>query len=212
MKLKDMTIEEFISEVDKKSATPGGGSVSALAGSLGIALTKMVGHLSVGKKKFKALDTEIQAEFNDILDTFMNYKEEMIELIDKDTEAYNLVMAAFKLPKETAEEILYRKNQILEATIIAIETPYRIAVLCLEALKELDFILQYGNKNTLSDLGVSALLLYAALEGALLNVKINIPGLEDQEMIDDYTVKVKSMLFEGSELRQGLLEQVHSKL
>lgn len=212
MKLKELQVVEFINEVDKKSATPGGGSVSALAAGLGIALTKMVGHLTIGKKKFKALDIDTQNEFTDILDTFKEYKEELIELVDKDTEAYNLVMSAFKLPKETVEEILYRKNQIEAATIIAIETPYRIAVLSLEALKELDYVLQYGNKNTLSDLGVSGLLLYAGLEGALLNVKINIPGLSDQDMIDDYSEKVKAMLFEARELRKDLLESIHSKL
>lgn len=212
MKLVEMQVEEFINEVDKKSATPGGGSVSALSSSLGLALTKMVGHLTTGKKKFRALETDTQIEFNDILDTFKEYKEEMITLIDKDTEAYNLVMKAFKLPKESAEEIIYRKDQIEAATILAIETPYRIAVLSLEAMKELDFILQYGNKNTLSDLAVSSLMLYAGLEGSLLNVKINIPGLSDQSVIDDYRVKIKSMLFEGTELRKDILEKVHGMI
>ena len=210
--LKDLQVVDFINEVDKKSATPGGGSVSALASSLGIALTKMVGHLTVGKKKFRALEEEVQDEFNDILSTFMTYKEELITLIDKDTEAYNMVMAAFKLPKETEEEQSFRAVEIEKATLVAIETPYRIAVLSLEALKELDTILLNCNKNTLSDLGVSALLLYAGLEGALLNVKINIPGLSDQEVIDDYNTKVKAMLFDGSELRKDILEKVHNML
>lgn len=212
MKLKDLQVVEFINEVDKKSPTPGGGSVAALSSSLGLALTKMVGHLSVGKKKFLAKEQDIQNEFNDILDTFADYKEEMIALIDKDTEAYNMVMAAFKLPKENAEEIIYRKEQIEAATMIAIETPYRIAVISLEALKELDFVLDHGNKNTLSDVGVSALMLYAGLEGALLNVKINIPGLSDQSVIDDYTAKAKAMQFEGTELRKDILQKIHSSL
>ena len=210
--LKDLQVVDFINEVDKKSATPGGGSVSALASGLGIALTKMVGHLTVGKKKFRALENDVQDEFNDILDTFKTYKEELIELIDKDTEAYNLVMAAFKLPKETESEKEFRASEIEKATLVAIETPYRIAVLSLEALKELDTILENCNKNTLSDLGVSALLLYAGLEGALLNVKINIPGLSDQEVIQEYNTKVKAMLFDGSELRKDILEKVHNML
>ena len=146
------------------------------------------------------------------MDTFKTYKEELIDLIDKDTEAYNLVMAAFKLPKETETEQEFRASEIEKATLVAIETPYRIAVLSLEALKELDTILENCNKNTLSDLGVSALLLYAGLEGALLNVKINIPGLSDQEVINDYNTKVKAMLFDGSELRKDILEKVHNAL
>lgn len=210
--LKDLQVVEFINEIDKKSATPGGGSVSALASSLGIALTKMVGHLTVGKKKFRALEEEIQSEYNDILNTFGTYKEELITLIDKDTEAYNLVMAAFKLPKETDEEKATRAVEIQKATMVATEIPYRIAVLSLEALKDLDAILENCNKNALTDLAVGALLLYAGLEGSLLNVKINIPGLGDQEVIDEYNKKVKAMLFDGSELRNDILEKVHGVL
>ena len=210
--LKDLQVVEFINEIDKKSATPGGGSVSALASSLGIALTKMVGHLTVGKKKFRALEEEVKNEYGDILNTFGTYKEELITLIDKDTEAYNLVMAAFKLPKESEEEKAIRSVEIEKATIVATEIPYRIAVLSLEALKELDTILENCNKNTLTDLAVGALLLYAGLEGSLLNVKINIPGLTDQEVIDEYTKKVKAMLFDGSELRNDILEKVHGML
>ena len=159
--LKDLQVVEFINEVDKKSATPGGGSVSALASSLGIALTKMVGHLTVGKKKFKALDTEVQDEYNDILNTFLLYKEELISLIDKDTEAYNLVMEAFQLPKDTEQEQSFRALEIEKATMVAIETPYRIAVLSLEALKELDTLLENCNRNAVSGLAVGALLLYS---------------------------------------------------
>jgi formiminotetrahydrofolate cyclodeaminase len=210
--LKDLQVVEFINEVDKKSATPGGGSVSALASSLGIALTKMVGHLTIGNKKFRALEEDVQDEFNDILNTFQLYKEELIELIDKDTEAYNLVMAAFRLPKETEEQIELRSLEIEKATMVAIETPYRIAVLSLEAMKELHIIFEHCNKNAASDLGVSALLLYAGLEGSLLNVEINIPGLSDQEVIDEYTMKVKGMLMEAEELKREILASVRNSL
>lgn len=210
--LKDLQVVEFINEVDKKSATPGGGSVSALASSLGIALAKMVGHLTVGKKKFRALEEEVQDEYNDILDTFGIYKEELITLIDKDTEAYNLVMKAFKLPKETDEELSFRAIEIEKATMVAIEVPYRIAVLSLEVLKDMDAILKNCNKNAMSDLGVGALLLYAGLEGSLLNVKINISGLNDQAVIEEYSAKVKAMLFEGVELRNDILQTVHNMI
>jgi len=210
--LKDLQVVEFINEVDKKSATPGGGSVSALAASLGIALTKMVGHLTIGKKKFRALEEDVQDEFNDILNTFKLYKEELIELIDKDTEAYNLVMAAFKLPKDTEEQIALRAVEIEKATIVAIETPYRVAVLSLEAMKELNIIFENCNKNTASDLGVSALLLYAGLEGSLLNVEINLSGLSDQKVIDEYSVKVRAMLAEAKELKNGILDNVRNSL
>ena len=212
MKLADLTVTNFINEVDSKSPAPGGGSVSAVASAMGIALTKMVGHLTVGKKKFKALEDETQNEFNDVINTFDSYKNEMIELIDKDTEAFNLIMAAFKLPKETDEEKALRSEKIEEGTLEAIKVPFRVAELSLEALKELDIILKSGNKNCASDLGVAALMLYAGLEGAILNVKINIPGISDKELVAEYNTSVKNMMFEAAEIRQGILEQIHTSL
>lgn len=212
MILTDLTVKDFVNEVDSKSPAPGGGSVSALASSMGIALTRMVGHLTVGKKKFRELDEEIKQEVNDVLETFTSYKEEMVTLIDKDTDAFNLIMAAFKLPKETEEEKAVRAQKIEEGTLEAIKVPFRVAELSLEALKELDIVLKYGNKNCLSDLGVSALMLYAGLEGAILNVKINIPGISDQDLVAQYNASVKNMMFEASEIRKDILEQIHSKL
>lgn len=210
--LKQLTVENFVNEVDSKSPAPGGGSVSALASSLGFGLTRMVGHLSSGKKKFRALDQEIQDKFNAIIEEFLSMKTEMIELIDKDTDAFNLIMAAFKLPKETDDEKSLRGQKIEEGTLEAIKVPFRVAELSLKGLKHLDFVLQYGNKNTLSDLGVSALMLQAGLEGAILNVKINIPGISNKETREYYISNSESILNEGSTLRNEVLKTVHGKL
>ncbi len=210
--LKELTVENFVNEVDSKSPAPGGGSVSALASSLGFGLTRMVGHLSVGKKKFRALDEEVQNKFKDIIKDFESMKNEMVELIDKDTDAFNLIMAGFKLPKETEEEKTYRNLKIEEGTLEAIKVPFRVAELSLQGLKQLEYILKYGNKNTLSDLGVSALLLQAGLEGAILNVKINIPGISDNETKEYYISKSQTILNEGNKLKNEVLEIVHSKL
>ena len=212
MKLIDLQVTEFINEVDSKSPAPGGGSVSALASALGVSLTKMVGHLSTGKKKFKALDEEIQKEFKQVMENFYYIKNEMTELIDADTEAFNLIMAAFKLPKETDEEKALRSQKIEEGTLEAIKVPFRVAELSLEALAQLDLVLKYGNKNTLSDLGVSALMLAAGLEGAILNVKINIPGISDEEVRNDYIAKSAELLEEATQIKNNILETVHSKL
>ena len=212
MKLIEMKVIEFINEVDSKAVTPGGGSVSALASSLGIALTRMVGHLSVGKKKFRALDEEIQNKFKSIIESFEAMKIEMIDLIDKDTEAFNLIMAAFKLPKETDEDKKRRSLKIEEGTLEAIKVPYRVAELSLEAMINLDYILKYGNRNTLSDLGVSALLLKAGLEGAILNVKINIPGISNEEIRNHYLTKSQEILNQASRIKKVILDVVHNKL
>ena len=212
MKLIDLSLVEFNNEIDSSSPAPGGGSVSALASSMGVSLSRMVGHLTVGKKKFKALDEEVQLKFNRIEEEFSLIKKELISLVDKDTEAFNLIMAGFKLPKETKEEKKYRKQKILEGTIEAIKVPFVVARLSLRALKNMDYILKYGNKNTLSDIGVSTLMLYSGLEGAILNVKINIPGLDDQYMIKMYSDSTNEMLEEAKVIKDSILEKIHNSL
>jgi len=212
MKLIDLNLLDFNNEVDSSSPTPGGGSVSALASSLGVSLIRMVGHVTTNKKKFKRLDKEIQDEFIRIEDLLLPIKEELITLIDKDTDAFNLIMDAFRLPKETDEDIKLRKQKILEGTIEAIKVPYRVSELSLEALKNIDHILQYGNKNAISDIGVSALLLQAGLEGALLNVKINLSGLSDSQMISKYQDSTSSMLEESKLIRENILTKIHNTL
>ena len=212
MKLAEMKVNEFVNEIDSKSATPGGGSVSALACSMGVALTRMVGHLSNGKKKFRALDESVQNEFNEIINSFLPIKEELIDLIDKDTEAFNLIMAAFKLPKETDSEKTLRRKAIQDGTNEAIKVPLRVATLSLEVLKKLELITKHGNKNTLSDLGVGTLMLYAGLEGAIMNVKINISGLSDESLAADYSNQIEQILKETVELKNQILSSIHSKL
>jgi len=210
--LKDLKTFEFVNTVDSKSPAPGGGSVSALASSLGAALLRMVGHLSISKKKFKELDEEVQAEFIARFDSLLLLKELLIELIDKDTLAFNEIMAAFKLPKETDNEKAFRSNAIQEATLFATKVPFEVVEVSLEALENIDFILQYGNKNTISDIGVAALMLYSGIEGAILNVKINLSGLKDENIKNDFTKKINSALEEATTLKDRILEEIHNAL
>jgi len=212
MKLIEMKVIEFINEVDSKAVTPGGGSVSALASSIGVALIRMVGHVSVNKKKFKALDIDIQEKYNSIIENIETIKNELIELVDKDTDAFNLIMAAYKLPKETTDEKALRKQAILEGTIEAIKVPYRVAEISLLALKEINYVLEHGNINAASDIGVGAIMLYAGIEGSLLNVKINLPGLVDEEMINFYNANSKKILTDSKLLKEIIIEKVKTKL
>lgn len=112
MKLVEMDVIKFLNEVDSNSPAPGGGSVSALASSLGVSLGRMVAHLSFGKKKYEGNSDEAKAAFVKNFDELLKIKEELNILIDKDSEAYNTVMAAFKLPKETEEEKAIRNAEI----------------------------------------------------------------------------------------------------
>lgn len=212
MKLIDLKVSEFIREIDQKTPTPGGGSVSSLASSIGSALVGMVGHLTVDKKRFLALDSDIQFEFKDILSEFILIKDELMSLIDQDTDAFNLVMEAYRLPKESIEEKHYRDQKIEEGTLEAIRVPLKVATLSISALHHFDSLIQYCNPQTTSDLGVAILMLTSGAEGACMNVLINVGSLKDdiasiqyKQTIDDYRIKIR-------ELRESLLQKVYDKL
>lgn len=209
MKLIDLRITEFINEVDSNSPAPGGGSVSALISSLGVSLARMVGHLSVSKKKFKNLDQTIQDQFNSHLDHLLMIKNELLSLIDKDTEAFNEIMKAFQIPKEDIDK---RKMALEAATLEAIKIPYKVSTISFKALETLSFILAYGNKQTVSDLGVSTLSIASGIEGAAMNVLINLPGLSDEEQIQMYRNEMKLLLKETQLLKQNILNLVYEQL
>jgi len=212
MKLVDYTVKDFIEQVDSSMPTPGGGSVAGVASTLGIGLSRMVGHLTTGKKKFKALDDDVKQEYHRILDRFVVIKETMLTLIDEDTLAFEKVMDAFKLPKETDEEKVIRKEAIEDATYGAIEVPYRVASLSLQALGDLEYLLDYGNRNAVSDIGVAALMLYSGLEGALLNVLINVGSLSNEEIQTRYQKEAEQFSIEGEQLKNKVLKKVRGLL
>jgi len=212
MKLINLEIKDFVNEVDSKSPAPGGGSVSALISSLGVALASMVGHLSLGKKAFNALDPTIQLEFIDTHQDLDMLKNELIQLIDKDTEAFNLIMEAYQLPKETDEQKKIRQERIQLGTTEAILVPLKIASLSLSALSHLDIILQYGNKNTISDLGVAVLSLATGIEGACLNILINLPGINDQMVVKQYQAQAYDLIEKAHQERDTHMKLIHDKL
>ncbi len=212
MRLVDLKVKEFINEVDSSSPAPGGGSVSALSASLGVGLSRMVCHLSISRKKFLELDEIIRVEYEDNFITLNNIKEELLPLIDKDTEAFNQIMSAFKMPKENEEEKKARNEAIEKATIAAIKVPYEVARLSHKALEVIRKMMAYGNRNAASDVGVGALLLYAGLEGALLNVRINISGLQNKEIAEAYQKSSLDLLNQGKIIKEEILEFVYSLL
>lgn len=209
MKLIDLKVSEFKDKVASSSPAPGGGSVSALASTLGTSLLVMVGQLTTSKKKFKALDSITQDKFNLIEAEYNLILEELTLLIDKDTDAFNLIMAAYQLPKVTSEEIDIRNSKIQEGTMEAIKVPFRVVELSLSVLNNVDYILEYGNKNTVSDIGVSVLMLYAGLEGAILNVKINLSGLNDLEIRDYYSKEIMSILNQAKEIKDNIINKIY---
>ena len=208
MKLVDLKVNEFLDELASSSPAPGGGSISALAGANGCSLILMVSNLTINKKKFKALDIEIQNAYNKSIEVFQRNKSEFTNLIDQDTDAFNILMKAYQLPKETDDEIIGRTREIDKATLGCIKVPLKVSALGLESLREIENLIEYSNKNTISDQGVSVLMLYSAIEGAAMNVLINLPGLNDEDLKKEFKHTINNILLETEELKDKLLEEV----
>lgn len=212
MKLIDHTLREFITNLDSASPAPGGGSASAVAASMGIALSRMVGHLTIPKKKFQKLDESIQNEIIDVHDALKETKRRTLELTDEDTVAFNGIMKALKMPKETEMEKAERKKALQKATVRATEVPLMIAREAEGALKKMVILARHGNVHAISDIGVGALLLYAGLEGAILNVRINLDGLEDDGFKRSSATEAETLLASGRENRNMIMDIVNEKM
>ncbi|OQX94006.1 MAG: hypothetical protein B6I17_00520 [Tenericutes bacterium 4572_104] len=212
MKLVDYSINNFLEELASKSPAPGGGSVSALAGANAASLVQMVANLTVNKKKFKTLSENIQKLYVDETKAFKNANEQFIKYIDEDTLAFNKVMAAFKMPKTTEEEIAKRKEAIEKATIDSIKVPLEVAKLSLKMMEKMDLIIENSNKNTISDQGVSILLFHTACIGGVLNVKINLSGLSQKKLVSEYKNVIIDIENKINKLKIDLLERINNLL
>ena len=173
------TLEAFLDELASSSPAPGGGSVAALAGALGAALTSMVCNLTIGKKKYAGVEDEMKK----ILAQAEDLRAKFTVLADKDTEAFNKVMEAFSLPKDTDPQKALRSVAIREATKEATLVPLEVMRHCVDALALAQQAAASGNANSVSDAGVSSVMLRAAAEGAALNVRINLRSLDDAEFV-----------------------------
>lgn len=178
MKLQDMTVTQFTNTLASDAPAPGGGSVAALCGAQGAALVAMVCRLTVGRPKYAEFDS-LCAQ---VLEQAESLKEKLLAAIDEDTEAYNQVTAAFKLPKESDEEKAARSKAIQAATIVATETPLNTIRLAKAAKDLAKSIEGKSNPNAASDLGVAVACLETAIKGAHLNVLINTPGIKNEEI------------------------------
>ena len=208
MKLIDMKTTDFLDILSSSSPAPGGGSVCALSGANAASLVMMVSALTTNKKKFKALDEQTQNQVIETTKKFEDAKQQYLVYVDEDTEAFNSVMAAFKLPKDTESEIEHRDQAIEKATILSIKTPMKVAMLSLDLLRQIEPLVKHGNRNATSDLGVAILLLYSAFHGAVMNVKINLAGLQEKSLVKDYKDVIIDMTNEVISLRDKLLEEI----
>lgn len=212
MKLIDMSLMDFANEVESSSPAPGGGSVSAYSSLIGVSLSRMVGNLSFGKKKFELNDDAVKNEFKNAFDRLENLKKELPILVDKDTEAFNEVMKAMKMPKVTDEEKNLRTDALDDATWQSIEVPYLVAKLSLDAMNEMRIIQKYGNENAVTDVGVANLMCAAGAEGAILNVKINLASVQDIERAKTMEAECNKILEVIEGLKKESLTAIHERL
>ena len=206
------SVKEYMDATASGEPTPGGGSVAALAGGLGSALTKMVSNLTVGKKAYEELTEETKATILNNSKEVEKIMEDLSNIVDEDTKAFDKVMIAFKLPKETDEEKTARSEAIQDGYKKAIEVPLRCAEKCLKVLELQDVFANYGNINAITDVGVGTLLAYSGLEGALFNVSINLSSIKDENYKKETEEKVNNILEKGKELKEELLKIVYKRL
>ncbi|MBQ2178415.1 MAG: cyclodeaminase/cyclohydrolase family protein [Oscillospiraceae bacterium] len=190
MKLADMQVTAFVDLVASDAPAPGGGSVAALAGGIGAALTAMVSGLTIGKKKY----AEVQDLVIDAQKKGVALQARFIDVMDRDTEAFNVVSAAFGMPKDNDEQKAARSAAIQNGLKGCTKTPFEMMELAAEAIDLLASIVGKSNDSAASDLGVAALSLKSAMQGAWLNVLINIGSIKDQDFVNEYRTKGEAML------------------
>ena len=207
-KLVDMSLPRFALETSGETPAPGGGSIAAYCGVLGAALGTMVANLSAHKKGW---DSRWE-EFSNHADKGQELMKELLHLVDEDTNAYNMIMAGFGLPKNTEEEKAVRKAAIDAATVYAIKIPFRTMELAFESFALAKEMVQHGNPNCASDAGVGALCARAAVKGTYLNVMTNAKGLKDNAEVLDIIARSEKMNAEAEVLEQEVWQIALSKM
>lgn len=206
--LINMTLSDFTDLTASESPAPGGGSIAAYVGSLGAALAGMVANLSSHKKGWD----DRWEEFSDWAEKADWYKTELLKLVDADTRAFNLVMAAFSLPKSTAEEKELRYKAIKEATMIAMEVPFKVMEAACSSMEVIRAMAAEGNPNSVSDAGVGALCARSAVIGAFMNVRINAAGFDDQQFVSDIVKRGLEIENKAIALESDILSIVNGKI
>lgn len=208
MKLIDMTVAGFIDELASDSPAPGGGSVSALNGAIAAALTSMVGNLTIGKKKY----ADVEEEMGEIVSRVSEIQKELLEAVDKDSDAFNVVFAAFKWPKETEEEKEARSAEIQRGTKIAADVPMRVAEKAAELMPLIEKVIMKGNQNSITDACCAMMACRYAVIGALLNVRINLGSIKDETFVKEHADRAAELEKKVNETEQKILSHVYQNL
>ena len=187
--MKNMTINEFAKIVASDSPVPGGGSIAALCGAIGAALSEMVANLTVTKKKY----ADSKEEMTEIINKASLLREKLLNYIEEDSSAYNMVTLAYKLPKETEEEKAYRSGKIQEGLKVAASVPLKVAETAFEIFPLAEALVLRGNLSSVTDALVGAMMARTGVLSAILNIRINLDSIKDQEFIKDLKEKADAL-------------------
>ena len=204
-RLIDMTVADFTHETASESPAPGGGSISAAVGALGAALATMVANLSAHKRGWD----DRWEEFSTWAEKGKNYHDELLALVDEDTEAFNKVLDVFAMARDTKAQKAERKRSMQEATKYAMDVPFRVMQSSFDSMEVIKAIAEKGNPSSVSDAGVGALCARTAVSGAYLNIKTNAAGLEDKKFVDDMLKKAEEIEKKALSLEQEILAIVN---
>ena len=199
-----LSLEQFLDALASEAPTPGGGTAAAAAGAMGAALAEMVAALTLSKEKYAASHEAMRP----IAEAARVARAELLRLAREDSEAYEAVVAARRLPKETEEQKAVRAQKIAAANEHAAEVPMRTARAAVRLLSALPDLAAKGNPNAVSDAGAAALLLDACVEAALLNVGINLPGIEDAAFVAAMQRETADLQVESQRVRSQVVALV----
>ena len=197
-----MTVKGFLDTTAGKDPVPGGGSISALCGSIAAALTEMVAGLTIGKKKY----AEVEEQMKQLVERVQQIRQQLILDVDRDSEAYNVVFAAFQMPKDTDEQKAARSAQIQEATKIAANVPMEVARRVYSLLSDIEEVVSNGNQNAVTDGCVAMMSARNAIIGALFNVRINLTSIKDEQYVADMTAEADRLEREVIEREAKVIE------
>ncbi len=200
--LTDLTVKGLLDITAGKDPVPGGGSISALTGSIAAALTEMVAGLTIGKKKY----AEVEEQMKELVERVQKIRQQLILDVDRDSEAYNVVFAAFQMPKETDEEKAARSAQIQEATKIAANVPMEVARRVYSLLSDIEEVVSNGNQNAVTDGCIAMMSARNAIIGALFNVRINLTSIKDEQFVADMTAEADRLEREVIEREAKVIE------
>ncbi|MCX7703034.1 MAG: cyclodeaminase/cyclohydrolase family protein [Planctomycetota bacterium] len=202
------SIEAYLDDAAAEKDAPGGGSVSALCGALGASMASMVANFTVGREKFAAVEKRVR----EILNKAEEARRKMSRFMDEDVEEYKKVTAAYQMPKGTDAEKAARKAAIQEALKSAMRVPLECVRTAHSLILDLKDLVEMGNPNLISDVGVSAILLSAALDGAKLNVEINLKFLTDTKLVENVRKEIEEKAFEAKSVAVEVVGKVREKI